>query len=1104
MRAVIAGLFILISAYCGAQFNNFTGNHFFKRFNTKDGLSQASVNCILHDSKGFMWFGTEDGLNRFDGNQFKIFRNNPDDSTSIFGNTIRSIDEDEYGNIWIGTDEGLNLFDRHLEKFRVFKLGKKIHYNCPGLTIDVEKEGLWVAAGHDGVGFLDFQTKTLQPLQIDKFRNFNVGRVEKIRNTLYVGTLENGLFSINLTTNKIEEIKLPFINVDKQYAIRALKAQADILWVGTEGGGLIQFNTQTREAITYSTLDGLLRDDKVWSLDFFDDKIWVGTDGGGLTILDPQKRTSYHYFHSPYDDRTLSSNTVRSMLIESTGDVWLGTFDGGVNYKPRLDISFLSFKTDPQNASSLPHNAVLSFYEDGNVLWVGTDQGGLTYLKDGSFSKFKFPGNVEDPETIVSIHKTKRGDFLIGTYQQGLYRITVDNKVIQYKQNLQNKRSIGSNIIWDIEEDASGFIWLATEVGLNKFDPKTQEFTNYNNRLPSDSPDVFTNDFVQSLWIDSRQNLFAGFYGVLLSYDLKTEKTRRYVADSKQNNLPNKQILSIQEDPVNKGVIWFGTSGGGLTRFDSSTEKFKTITEENGLPNNLIFGVLCDRDGKIWFSCNKGLVQFDPELEVFHLFDEDYGVDTGPFKDNATYSTADGHLLFGGNNGFIAFRPGTMNYRRKGLDVTLTGIQLFNDEVKIDGDILSKSITETKHITLNHAQAKFVSFEFSALQYLAPTSLQYQYMLEGFESSWRALSNKKVSFTNLLPGKYKLHIKAGYPSGIWGDETILEIEVIPPWWNTWYARVVALLLVTGVICALFRYRTTRLKRLKSSLEQIVGEQHREINLKNQALASQNEELNKAHRELKEVNQSLEEVVQQRTEKLNTTISQLNKTIKELDAFLYSASHDLVAPLKSILGLIGLARLENPKQQAVYFNYMEMSVQKLEVIIHTLMEHSICTKSELSWHSTDLNTLIHETINELKYIPGTSNIKFNLEIGDVQVISNPRRLKIILANLISNAIKYHDPRKKVSHVDVRFNQSSHEWSLEISDNGIGIESDRIDKVFDMFYRATVNAKGSGLGLYIAKEAVELLNGMIRVESVPSQWTKFVITFPTLNNGSCEQG
>jgi signal transduction histidine kinase/sugar lactone lactonase YvrE len=874
-----------------------------------------------------------------------------------------------------------------------------------------------------------------------------------------------------------------------------LLSDGNILWVATEGGGLIQINTDSGEDITYSSRDGLLSDDKIWSLALLNEKIWIGTDGGGLTILDPLKKTSSHYFNSLYNDRTISGNTVRSILIEPSGDVWLGTYNAGISYKPRLDINFRSFKKDPLNPFSLPHNAVLSFYEDGDVLWVGTDRGGLTYLKNGIFTEYKFPKNVEDPQAILCLHKTKQGDFLVGTYQQGLYRIKADGKVIQYKQNLQNKLSIASDIVWGIAEDASGFIWLATELGLNRFDPTTNEFKNFKNRLPSDNPELFTNDFVQSLWIDSNQNLFAGLYGVLLSYQLNTGKIKRYDAKSKRYDLPNSQILSIQEDPLNKGIIWFATFGGGLAQFNSKTEKFNTITEEDGLPNNLIFGVRCDKNGNVWLTSNKGLVQFDPKHNKFHVFDENHGVDTGPFKDNAAFSTSDGHLLFGGTNGFTAFKPSKVNYRKKGLEVTLTGFQLFNDEVKIDNTILSKSITETKQITLTHEQARFVSLEFSALQYLDPGSLQYQYMLDGFENSWHALAAKKVFFTNILPGQYKLRIKAGYPSGIWGDETILNIKVIPPWWSTWYAQVSAAILAMAIIYLLFRYRTIHLKNLKADLEKIVGEQNLEINLKNTTLASQNDALNKAHQELKEVNQSLEEVVQQRTEKLSVTISQLNKTIKELDAFLYSASHDLVAPLKSILGLINLARREDVNHQTLYFNHMESSVKKLEAVIQTLMQYSICTNAALSWQPTDLHVLVQEIIDELKYIPETSNIKFNLTMENAEVVSNPQRLKIILTNLISNAVKYHDPHKQISHVDLRFNRSSHEWNLEVIDNGIGIEAERIDKVFDMFYRATENAKGSGLGLYIVKETVELLNGVIRVESVPAQWTKFVIAFPT---------
>jgi signal transduction histidine kinase len=1095
MRLHFAAILVFISGYCSAQFNNFSDSCFFKRFNTKDGLSQSSVNCILRDSKGFMWFGTDDGLNRFDGNQFKVFRNIPDDSTSLVDNTIQSVREDEYGNIWIGTTEGLNLFDRHLEKFRTFTLNGKRNFTASDIKIDVERKVLWLAAGPDGLAFVDLQTKKLYQLEVEGLKNLSVGRLERVNNKVYVGTLENGLFSVDLATKKTEEIRLAFPDENKKYAIRALMAIGNFLWVGTEGGGLMQINTQTGESFTYSSRDGFLRDDKIWSLAFLNDKIWIGTDGGGLTILDHHKRTSSHYFHSLYNDRTISANTVRSILIEPSGDVWLGTYNGGISYKPHLDVNFLSFKKDPLNSSSLPHNAVLSFYEDGDVLWVGTDRGGLAYLKNGIFARFKFPKNVEDPQAILCMYKTKAGDFFIGTYQQGLYRISGKGKVIQYKHNVQNKLSIGSDIVWGIAEDASGFIWLATEFGLNRFDPRTNEFKNFKNRTPSDNPEVFTNEFVQSLWIDSNQNLFAGLYGLLLSYDLNTGKSQRYAAISKQYDLPNAQILSIQEDPVNKGTIWFGTFGGGLTQFNSKTEKFTTVTEEDGLPNNLIFGVRCDKEGNVWFTSNKGLGQFDPKLKKFHVFDEDHGVDTGPFKDNAAYSTTDGHLLFGGNNGFTAFIPSKVNYRKKGLEVTLTGFQLFNDEVKIDSKILNKSITETKQVTLTHEDAKFVSFEFSALQYIDPGSLQYQYMLDGFEDSWHALASKKIFFTNILPGQYKLRIRAGYPSGIWGDETVLGITVIPPWWNTWYARMTALVLVMGIIYSLFRYRTIHLNRLKVSLEKIVGEQNLEINIKNTTLASQNEALNKAHQELKEVNQSLEELVHQRTEKLSVTISQLNKTIKELDAFLYSASHDLVAPLKSILGLINLARREDVNHQTLYFNHMESSVKKLETIIQTLMEYSICTNAELSWQPTDINVLVQEIIDELKYIPETSNIKFNLAIENAEVISNPQRLKIILANLISNSIKYHDPTKQRSQVELRFNRNSHEWNLEIIDNGIGIEAERIDKVFDMFYRATENAKGSGLGLYIVKETVELLHGIIRVESVPAQWTKFVIAFPT---------
>jgi ligand-binding sensor domain-containing protein/signal transduction histidine kinase len=1106
-----------------AQFSAFNNQLFFKKINTKDGLSQASVNCILHDSKGFMWFGTEDGLNRYDGSKFRIFRNIPGDSSSLIGNNIQSLLEDHDGNIWIGTSEGLSRFDRHREKFTMYPLKGNDYYSCFDIHLDSVKSQLWLSSGLDGVCYLDMKTGVIHRFEHDRLKEENVLRIEKIGNTLYVGTQEHGIITINVETKQSEDITLAKLNgMTVKPPIRALQADGSALWVGTEGMGVFRINTETKDVKSFTKKDGLLSDDDVWAIAItHDKKLWFGTDGGGATLLDSETMKAIFFTHSDYNNNTLSSKTIRSIQIDRNHDVWFGTFNGGVNYYSNFNINFLSFRKDPLDPASLSHNAVLSFCERNGNLYVGTDGGGLNYLSNGKFQRYQFPAGMEPPSVILCLRNTRNGGMMIGTYQGGLYFISADNRVQRFKNNPADSTTISSDIVWDIAEDADGNFWLATELGLNRLNTATGDFTHYKNRRPEDSPEVFNNDYMQSILIDSEQALWAGLYGILMTYDLKTQTVKRYMGYfSKDGYIPNKQILSLRPDPREKGVIWFSARGEALVRFDKKTEKVKLITEQEGLPNNLVFALEFDTKGDVWLSTNKGLVQYSPATNEFFTFDESFGVDIEPFNDNAAHRSAQGYMLFGGANGFTAFKPSEINLNNRKFKVTFTSFQLFNDEVEIDKKILDKSIGETDVIELPYDKARFITFEFSALQCRSPSSIRYQYMLEGFDTAWHEADEKRVSFMNLLPRDYKLHVRAGYGHNVWGDDHVLAIHVIPAWWMTWSARVAALLLFLFMGYAFFRYRTYKLKQRKLELEKIVAEQNREIRHKNMELESQNEELtqhneellssretislqnqmlNDAHQKLQEINQSLEFLVQQRTEKLNETINRLNKTIKELDAFLYSASHDLVAPLKSVLGLVNLARVENSNQSLnSYFDHIETTVRKLEGVIHTLMQHSYNAKGVSQKQEIDMNALVRESISELQFMPEAKRLKFELALNDAIVKTDIPRMKIILSNLIGNAIKYHDPRKEVNTVSIQYVRNGQHWKLVLQDNGIGIQESRMNRIFDMFYRATESAKGSGLGLYIVKETVERLEGEIKVESEYGFWTRFTLTFPINEN------
>jgi signal transduction histidine kinase len=408
--------------------------------------------------------------------------------------------------------------------------------------------------------------------------------------------------------------------------------------------------------------------------------------------------------------------------------------------------------------------------------------------------------------------------------------------------------------------------------------------------------------------------------------------------------------------------------------------------------------------------------------------------------------------------------------------------------------------------------------QFSAFNFSSPDKVIYAYKLEGFNDDWQNLDkDHSVTFTNLDPARYRLIVRASFNGRLWGPQKSLVLIIQTPWWRTSYFRWIAFFLFVIAGYSYYRYRAYQFKQRKKELEHLVSLQGQEINTKNQDLAAQNEELtaqneemiaqretiteqnlmlSEAKKNLQEINQSLEQVVHQRTDKLNETIHQLNKTIKELDAFVYSASHDLIAPLKSVMGLVQLARRENTQSTMTdYIDHIERSITKLEDVIINMIQYSRNSSLVVKHEKVNLHDLIQECLADIKFAPGREMINFELALDkDTIVMSDRSRLLIILNNLIGNSVKYRDERKNSSYVRITFEKEKAAWRLEVYDNGIGIDQRYIGRIFEMFYRATGLSQGSGLGLYIVKEAVERLGGKISVDSEKGEWTKFIIAMP----------
>ncbi|MBL0745878.1 sensor histidine kinase [Chryseolinea lacunae] len=1056
---------------------------------------------------------TEDGLSRFDAAEFRTFRHDPSDSTSLSHNVVHFIQEEEAtGNLWIGTVSGINYFDRSLERFKVFKANNPPGTVYTNATLDKKRQRLWLACTVAGLRYIDLSKQVIVDYKSPELDHETVWNVQLAGDSLLIATLR-GVKILNLQNQHV----YPFYTGSP---VRSLLVDKNDLWFGTEGHGLGRFDRVTKNTIYYNRENGGTNNNDIWSLAIDKDhNLWIGTDGGGLNVLMRGTKISRCYVRSEFNDRSLSYNTIRSIFIEPNGGVWLGTYNGGVNYHENKPIQFRLYREDIFNEHSLRNNTVSAFAEakDGTI-WVGTDGGGLHYLKDGIVHRYSLPAKLAGVNVITALQSDGQG-LWVGSFQNGLIYLDGHGGSKQFKHKPGDRTSVAANTVWAIQKDSLGYLWIGTNRGVNRFDPKTETFHHIDHPLNGNIDKLFKDIQAQTILISSDHTMWVGSYGLLMAYLPASDSVIEVKGqDEKIRSLPDLRVKTLLEDD---GKIWIGTYGSGLCQYNIATHSLHVLDERDGLPDNIVLAVEKGEPGSLWLSTNKGLVHFKEADTIFTVFDANYGVQGTTFNRNAALRTSDGRLLFGGTHGFNIFTPRAITDNHSSLEVVFTDFSIFNKQVKPGSDLLKQSITETQKLDLPHTDSRLLTFHFSAFNFSSPDKIIYAYKLEGFNDDWQKVGNDhSVTFTNLDPKSYTLTVRASFNGKVWGPEKSLTIHIQTPWWRTAYFRWSVLLLFVIGAYSFNRYRIYELSRRKKELEHLVNLQGQEIKNQNHDLAAQNEELiaqndemaaqqqmiteqniqlSEAKQRLQTINQSLEEVVGQRTEKLNETILQLNKTIKELDAFVYSASHDLIAPMKSVTGLIELARRQNQNPEvSILIDHMERSVKKLEDVVLNMIQYSQNSNLEVSYEPVNVYDLIQESIADLKFYPGMEAMNFAIDFNkDASVMIDRKRLKIILNNLIGNAIKYRDDRKESNTGQITFENGKTIWKLEIQDNGIGIDKHYLCRVFEMFFRATDRSQGSGLGLYIVKETVEKLYGEIYVDSEKGKWTKFTIAIPHEN-------
>ena len=1078
----------------------------FGRLSVEAGLSQQTVLVILQDSKGFLWFGTQDGLNRYDGYTFKVFRHDPLQPGSISDNWIQTLYEDAKGQLWVGTHAGgINRFNAQTEQFERFVNIKSdtnslSHNNVKSFIQD--REGFfWIGTYGGGLNRFDAQRR-----QFKHYRHIDTEPNSLSSNTvwslyedsngdLWIGTSE-GL-------NQYKPKQQQFSHYNKQIddpnslshdRINAITQDNNgNLWIGSNHG-LNRFDRQKQRFDTFyhqpSNLNSLSHNN-VRSL-FTDNKgvLWVGTLGGGLNRYNANTGGFIRFQHEATDPHSLSNNNVLAINEDHHGALWLGTYGGGLNKINTQSQRFGHFKHQPSDPYSLSHKLVFSVYKDSKgTVWIGTDNG-LNQYQPNHHRFVHFRHQPSDPTSlghnrIFALFEDSSGTLWVGTDGGGLDRYNPDTQSFShFKYEQSDPGSISDNTVMSIYEDRRGELWVGTfDGGLNKYNPEKDNFSHFQHSagapkaLGEYSTDSVFEDLMGTLWShskinqiyeDSRGSLWIATDGGLNQFDTRNNEYASYRHNPNNNNsLSHDTVNTIVED-VN-GFLWLGTFGGGLNRFDVQSKKFTHYRPKDGLADDIIYGILEDEQARLWLSTNNGLSRFDPATEKFKNYHAEDGLQGNEF--NAAYfKSADGELFFGGVNGFNRFYPENIKEDNQS-PIVITDFLLLNQPVAIANPLdntepkakftLPRAIDEMTQLTLTYQQ-NLISFEFAALHFANPMLNRYAYKLQGQDHDWiyTDAKNRRATYTNIPPGDYTLKIKAHTPLGYWNEQVkSLKIKILPPPWRTGWAYFIYTVVVITLILSFAHIRHEKLQALEQK-----GQAEHDLNLK---------------------------------------LQQLDKL---KDEFLANTSHELRTPLNGIIGLAeslmdgAQGRLSTGANKDLAM--VVASGKRLSNLVNDILDFSKLKNRHLTLHTNpvDLHSMAEVVLTLSRPLLGIRKSQQQLELVNAVPKDLPgaqadeNRLQQILHNLVGNAIKFTDS----GQICVSAVIGDKGLAVSVSDTGIGIDKTHFATLFDSFEQVAGHSErshsGTGLGLAVSKQLVELHGGTIEVESELGKGSTFCFTLP----------
>ncbi|MEO6548958.1 MAG: two-component regulator propeller domain-containing protein [Ferruginibacter sp.] len=1074
----------------------------FDHLSTEQGLSQSNVLCITQDSRGFMWFGTRDGLNKYDGYTFTHFKNDPANNRSITSNYIVKIVEDKNGNMWIATlGGGICCFNRDTEQFTRYQHDPT---NTNSLTTDVVNTMLLDNAGYIWIGTEDgldrydpvdnkFLHFTNDPHNAGTISDFFVKYIlEDSHKNIWVGTKRGGLNLFHpetqtFTSYRHDNNNKTTICHDDIYCI--FEDSKSRIWIGTEGQGMDLMDQRTGVFTHFrhsENNNNSIGSDVVYALnEDMGHNLWAGTENGGLSVLDNATGVITTYKNDLIDNQSISNNSIYAIYKDSKNNMWVGTFTGGVDMVDRDKSRFSHFK-HMMEVNSLSDNHVLSISEDKkHNIWIGTDGGGLNKFDPvhDKFTHFKHQKNNDQSlagDFVLTSFEDSNGEIWIGTWGAGISVYNpVKNTFRHFKNNPADKSSLNNNNAWTIYEDSEKNIWIGTfGAGLDLLNADRSSFTHFQFNK-NDSNSISSNNVVFT-FEDSDKALWVCTDGGGLNLFNKKKKTfTHFTLNTSGNSISSNSINSMMED--SHGDFWIGTRTG-LSKYNKSTKHFTVYTTADGLPDDLVFAVLEDKRGNLWISTNRGISRFDRRTKSFKNFGITDGLQSNEFKSQAACKSRSGLMYFGGNNGFNEFSPESILPIAFEPSLVITNLQISNKDVLIgfgenDPSPLRKSISETKSITLPYSRSVF-SLEFASLNYTASEKRQYAYMLENFDKDWNETGRARTAtYTNLNPGRYVFKVKGLNNEGSWSSAiTSIEIIIKPPFWLTWWFKLAAALVITGTIAAFYIQRINIVKVQQQKLQQLVHEQTLQLVLSTAEEHKARQEAENARAETENANKELK-----------------RKNI-ELEQFAYVASHDLQEPLRTTASFVELIQQQYhgklDKKADTYLEYIADASDRMKVLIKDLLDFSrIGVNVELQ--NTDCNILLKNMLEDINAAVKESDA--NVHYCRMPVINcYPSELKQLFQNLVLNAIKF---RKDIApEINISVKQTEYFWEFAVKDNGIGIDKQYSDRIFIIFQRLHTRKQytGSGIGLSHCKKIVELHKGKIWVESTLGEGSTFHFT------------